>query len=284
MADPYDGYNRSLPASPFLPPAPGRLRGADVLPRRAKHGAEVRRDPPPGAGGRRRVDVDRTPAEVAARLADPAVGWGYVDQSRFCPKLFELTELRRLMVKRPGITTTEVLAGPITGSQVDPSGDRIRAQALSPRVRAARPSRGLRFTALVVRGTEGGVVPSLRQSGKIWHYHDGGDEAEVDIKPADTLGIVSELRAAPLPEDLPGLPQEAGRRRDGRRRRGHRGRGRPGRRRRARAARPGPTFDTLVYGAALCLWHLGRYPTLPEAADAARATLSSGKPLTHLHA
>ena len=56
------------------------------------------------------IAVDETPEKVAARLGDAAIGWGYVDQSRFCPKLHGLTDLRRLMVKRPAITTTEVRA------------------------------------------------------------------------------------------------------------------------------------------------------------------------------
>ena len=114
MADPYDGYNRTLPASPFLP----AVLAACGVPA-FSHGV---RSVGPKFGATHHqvlhaagVAVDDSPQRVAARLEDPAIGWGYVDQSRFCPKLYALTELRRLMVKRPAITTTEVLAGPIKG-------------------------------------------------------------------------------------------------------------------------------------------------------------------------
>ena len=63
--------------------------------------------------------------------------------------------------------------------------------------------------------------------------------------------------------------------------------------RRAEAARAGiealegnagATFDSLVYGAALCLWHLGHRATLAEAAEYAREVIGSGKALAHFRA
>jgi anthranilate phosphoribosyltransferase len=45
---------------------------------------------------------------------------------------------------------------------------------------------------------------------------------------------------------------------------------------------PGPTRDCLVYGAALCLWHLGRHASPGEAADAVRRVLDGGKSLERL--
>jgi anthranilate phosphoribosyltransferase len=133
-----------------------------------------------------------------------------------------------------------------------------------------------------VRCTEGGIIPSLRQTGKIWHYRDGGEETEVDIKP-ESLGIDQELRAVPLPEHLPGYRKKT----DGVATSVDAGAIA------AEAARAGidalggqtgATFDSLVYGTALCLWHLGRYPTLSEAAAAARDTLASGKALSQFQA
>jgi anthranilate phosphoribosyltransferase len=38
-----------------------------------------------------------------------------------------------------------------------------------------------------------------------------------------------------------------------------------------------------VYGAALCLWHLGRHGSLKEAADAVRGVLDNGQALARLH-
>jgi anthranilate phosphoribosyltransferase len=136
-------------------------------------------------------------------------------------------------------------------------------------------------SALLVRGTEGGIIPSLRQTGKIWHYRDKGDEQEVDIKPAE-LGINQELRAVPLPEHLPGYRKKT----DGVASSVDAG---------AIAAeaacagidalegKPGATSDSLVYGAALCLWHLNRHPSLAQAANAVREVLQSGKALKHFN-
>jgi anthranilate phosphoribosyltransferase len=44
---------------------------------------------------------------------------------------------------------------------------------------------------------------------------------------------------------------------------------------------PGASADSLVYGAALCLWHLQRQPSLADAATAVRDVLASGKALKH---
>jgi len=278
MADPYDGYNRTLPASPFLP----AVLAACGVPA-FSHGV---RSVGPKFGATHHqvlhaagVAVDDSPQRVAARLEDPAIGWGYVDQSRFCPKLYALTELRRLMVKRPAITTTEVLAGPIKGKSTHLVTGFVHKPY--PRIYALLARHAGYDSALLVRGTEGGIIPSLRQTGKIWHYHQQGDVQEVDFKP-EALGINQALRAVPLPEHLPGYRKKT----DG------------GASRvdasaiAAEAARvgidalegkPGATCDSLVYGATLCLWHLNRHRSLSEAANAVREVLQSGKALKHFN-
>lgn len=280
IADPYDGYNRTLPASPFLPAilaacgVPSFSHGVKSV--GPKFGA-THHQVLEAAG----IAVDQTPQQVATRLEEPAVGWGYVDQSRFCPKLYALTELRRLIVKRPAITTTEVLSGAITG--------RKRSHLVTgfvhkpyPRIYALLARHAGYESALIVRGTEGGVIPSLRQAGKLWRYQGSGEEQEVDIQP-ESLGIRQELRAVPLPEDLPGY----------RRKNDGAASGVDAAAIAAAAARQGiealegnkgPTFDALVYGAALCLWHLGRSSSLPEAADRVGDVLRSGTALDHFRA
>lgn len=280
LADPYDGYNRTLPASPFLPMVlaacgvPAFSHGVrSVGPKFGATHHQVLR-----AAG---IDVDATPPEVAARLENPAIGWGYVDQSHFCPKLFALTELRRLMVKRPAITTTEVLAGAITGRKATHLVTGFVHKPY-PRIYALLARHAGYDSALLVRGTEGGIIPSLRQSGKIWHYREMGEEQEVDFKP-EALGINQELRAVPLPENLPGyrkktdgiaasvdaeaIASEAARAGIA-----------------ALEGKTGATFDSLVYGATLCLWHLQRHRSLAEAARAVREVLVSGKALQHFKA
>ena len=273
IADPYDGYNRTLPAAPLLPALLAECglhvvtHGLDAV--GPKYGV-THRHVLEAAG----VPVDLSPADAAARLADPALGWAYVDQSRFCPRLHDLVPLRSLIVKRQALTTVEVLAKPIAG--------RVRTHFVTGYTHAPYPpvyatlARHVGFdTALIVRGTEGGVIPSLRQTGEYFYYHDRGEECAATVDP-DALGIAQAVRAAPLPEDLPKAA-------------------RPGDeiaitvdiQATAKAAAEaglaalrgerGPTYDSLVLGGALVLGHVGRHGSLREAADHLRRVLDSGR-------
>ena len=268
LADPYDGCTRSLSVSPCLP----ALLAACGVPT-VTHGVEsvgpkygVTHHRVLAAAG---VDVAASPSQVAARLADPAIGWGYVDQSRFCPKLYALNELRTLIVKRPAITTAEVLAGPVRG--------RRHTHLMTGYVHKAYPrkyallARHAGFeSALLVRGTEGGVIPSLRQPAKHCRYTAGGAEHFFDGDP-EQIGIRASTRAVPVPEALAEAEENS-----------------VGRARDPLAAvaaatgiaalegRDGPARDALMLGCALALWHLGRAESLAEAAASARDALDSG--------
>ena len=78
--------------------------------------ASVRIRPDPSAGARRRGAAGRSlPRPGRGRIADPAIGWAYLDQRAYCPKLHALIGLRELIVKRPAITTAEPCIGPIRG-------------------------------------------------------------------------------------------------------------------------------------------------------------------------
>ncbi len=299
LADPYDGYTRSLPVAPFLP----AVLAACGVPT-ASHGV-VRVGPKLGvthhqvlaAAG---VDVGRTPGAAAERIGQPQIGWAYVDQSRFCPKLHALIGLRDLIVKRPAITTVEGLAGAVRA--------RGRTHLVTGYVHKPYPriyavlARGAGYhSALLVRGVEGGVIPSLRQTGKCFFYKgeapsadpvSGGAPSErdtgaeqspetdsLDLRPAD-FGFGEGLRPPSVPGDLPPGSAE--------------GEGGPDTAAMARAAAaaglaaregaPGAARDNLVCGAALCLWHVGRAPTLAAAADAVRKALDSGRARAHFEA
>jgi anthranilate phosphoribosyltransferase len=49
-----------------------------------------------------------------------------------------------------------------------------------------------------------------------------------------------------------------------------------------REPRAGATRDSLIYGGALCLWHVGCHESLAGAAQAVRTVLDRGKALAHL--
>ncbi|WP_058555891.1 anthranilate phosphoribosyltransferase [Thiohalocapsa sp. ML1] len=272
IADPYDGYNRCLPASPFLAPVlaecgvPAVSHGVDAV--GPKFGV-THRHVLAAAG----LPVDLSPTEAAARIADPAIGWSYLDQRAFAPKLHDLVGLRGTIVKRQVITTVEVLARPIHG--------RKKTHLVTgyvhkpyPRIYALLARHAGFESALLVRGVEGGVVPSLRQAGVCFNYQHLGEEQSFDIDPT-ALGIEQNVRAVPLPDDLPTTS-------------------RPGDEiavavdvpATAKAAAQagmaalegsrGPTYDSLVFAGALILWHLGREQTLQAGADRMRAALDSG--------
>jgi anthranilate phosphoribosyltransferase len=220
------------------------------------------------------LPVDLTPDEAAARLGDPAIGWAYVDQKAFCPKLYALIGLRTLIVKRPAITTTEVMAGPVCG--------RLKSHLVTgyvhkpyPRIYAMLARHAGFDSALLVRGVEGGVIPGLSQTGKAFHYHSGGEETSTEFKPAE-LGIEQSVRAPRIPgasdEDQSEAPLDSAAVAKAAAEAGTA----------ALAGQPGATRDCLVYGAALCLWHLGRHGSLKSAADAVRGVLDRGKALEHL--
>ena len=273
IADPYDGYNRCLPAAPFLMPLLAEC-GVNSI----SHGAHAV-GPKFGVTHRHVLEaagapVDLTPVEAAERLADPELGWSYVDQRAFCAPLHHLVDLRSTIVKRQVITTTEVLARPIHG--------RKHTHLVTgyvhkpyPRIYAMLARHAGFDSALLIRGVEGGVIPSLRQQGVCFSYQHHSEEQSFEIDPT-ALGIEQTVRSVPLPEDLPQTT-------------------RPGDEiavavdveATAQAAAEvglaaldgakGPTYDSLVCTGALILWHLGRERSLEVAADRVRDVLDSGR-------
>lgn len=271
ISDPYDGYVRTLPAAPFLP----AVLAACGIPT-VSHGVE-RMGPKYGVTHRQilraaGVPVDLTPVQAAARLGNDKIGWAYVDQKAFCPSLHALTGLRSLIVKRPAITTVETEVGPIRG--------RTKTHLVTgyvhkpyPRIYALLARHAGFASALIVRGIEGGVIPSMRQTGRFHYYHGDGELQYVELAPAD-FGNDQPLVAPPLPVDDangenlgPSNPPDnhaaaktaADAGLD------------------ALAGAAGPVRENLVCAAAACLWHLKRYPSVMAAAGAVRRILDSGR-------
>jgi anthranilate phosphoribosyltransferase len=273
LGDPYDGFARHLPASPFLP----AVLAACGVPT-VSHGCEslgpkygVTHHQILQAAGLR---VDLTPAEAAERIANPDIGWAYVDQAQFQPELHALTELRRLIIKRPCISTWEKLCGPVRArgrnhlivGYVHPGYER-------PITLAGRDT-GYAST-LVVRGMEGGVIPSLNAQTRVVSYQHGKPDEEWKLNPKE-VGVESTVRSVPIaakgdqsPADeaddasqTPDLSRlaapaaEAGLE--------------------ALKGRPGPMRDSLVLAAAMILRQMERAETLQSAADLARRALDSG--------
>jgi len=276
LSDPYNGYNRSLPAAPFLPAV---MAACDIP--SVSHGVETM-SPKFGITHHRvlaaaGIPVDLSVEEAAARLGKKSIGWAYIDQEAYCPALHTLTDLRTNIVKRQAITTVEVLTQPIRGKNKT---HYMSGYVHTPYTRVyAMLARHAGFdSCLMIRGVEGGIIPSLRQKGKMFYYHDMGEEQGQEFNPLD-IGIEQDVRATPLPDDLPERPagDDVGAAFDA-----------------EEAARitalnglcaldgdEGSTYDALVYAGAIALWHLKKHDNLQDAAAQIRDVLDSGKAMSH---
>ncbi len=279
IADPYDGWLRGLPVSAFVAPVLAACGVSAVSTGLEsvgpKHGVNHFRVLQ--AAG---VEVLLDQQDVKSNLENRHIGWGYIDQREFCPALHKLLTLRQTIVKRPLITTLEVLCKPFIASG--------KTHLLTGYVHKAYPpvytslARSAEFdSAMIVRGVEGGITPSLQQSAKCYSYHGNSEDVEAVLQP-EQLTINQDKRCLPLPRDLPMLEM-------------------PGSEESlidvdaasAAAAKAGIAalsghrgyaYDSLVYAAALVLWHLKKAESLNGAADQIRAIIDSGKARSHFMA
>lgn len=277
VADPYDGHARGLPMSAFIAPVlaangvPAVCHGLDYV--GPKYGI-TQHNVLKAAG----VNVNLTPAEAAKQIEDNAFGWAYVDQSQFAPKLHDLVDFRTRIIKRQVLTTVEVLVKPITAKN--------KTHLLTGYVHKAYPpiyAELARFsgydTAMIVRGVEGGVIPSLQQPGKLWSYYDKGEESAVELDPK-SLGFEQKTRAVPLPKDIPALENQGASiikpfdTQIAAQRAAEAGMA-------ALKGEKGAAYNSMVYAAAITLNHLGKADSLQAGADMVRKTLDSGKALAH---
>ena len=271
VADPYNGYGRSLPSSPFLPVllaesgVPAVSHGIEtVAPKFGVTHSQVLQ-----AAG---VSVNLSGEEIWKQICDSDVGWAYVDQSTFCPSLYGMAQFRKRIVKRAAISTAEVLTGPIRG--------RKKTHLLTGYVHNAYPPiytmlaihSGFSST-LLLRGTEGGVTPSLRKRDEFIRYWERGEDEVFEADPLE-IDIEQDNRLVPIPQEL--LPNKN---RDF-------GPDENNSEIAKLAAKEGlgalegtrnATSDALLYSASLTLWHLGQYDSVQKAAVVVRKILSSGK-------
>ena len=280
IGDPYSGYNRTLPASPFLP----AVMAACGIPA-VSHGMEMV-SPKFGITNRQVLRAagkndSLTPQQAATQIENSDIGWAYVDQSQFCKKLNDLTDFRTLVIKRPPITTVETETMPIKarGKTHHVCG---YVHKPYPPIYAMLAAHSGFDSALLVRGIEGGVIPSLRQPGKLFSFKGETVVREADPSPQE-LGFAHDLRAVPVPDSCKqesgGIDEVTG---DYNRDAFAKAAVEAGLA--ALGGEKSMTYDALVYGGANILWHLGKYDTIAEAADVVRGVLDSGEALTRFNA
>lgn len=278
IADPYNGFNRTLQGSLFVLPVLAAC-GVNVY----SHGVELGG---PKFGVNHHTIIKalggnplRSTDEVARRIADPDIGWGYLDQRMLCQPLHELNDLRARIVKRPVLSTTEVLVTPIKGTNKT---HLVTGYVHKPyRDTYCMLARHVGYDSLLlVRGTEGGIIPSFRGRAHVVRFDENMEYDERDLDLVE-MSLEREYRAADIPDDLPlataptdpvgmkwdiralsELCAEQGRL--------------------ALSGTPGPLLDAAVLGTAMILWHLGREPDLTSAANKARAVIESGEALQRM--
>ncbi|MBX2835732.1 MAG: anthranilate phosphoribosyltransferase [Gammaproteobacteria bacterium] len=280
IAEPYNGFNRTVQGSLFSLPVLAAC-GVPVY----SHGVELvgpkfgitHHNILKALGGNPLHSVE----QVASQLANSDIGWGYIDQRSFAPKLEALNTLRNQIVKRPVLSTTEVLLCPIKASGKT---HLITGYVHKPyRETYVKLARHVHFDSLLlVRGTEGGVIPSFRADVHVVRYSDTSNEQELDI-PLEPLDLSRNYRAMDIPETCPpaeynlstiGMKWDIDALAELCAKEG----------RAALENTPGPIHDAAVLGAALSLWHIGRATDMDEAVRQAKQAIESGEALRRLEA
>lgn len=280
VSEPYNGFNRTVQGSLFSLPVLAAC-GIPVY----SHGTELV-GPKFGITHHNILkalgaDPLRSAEQVNAQLSDNDIGWGYIDQRIFAPKLEALNELRNKIIKRPVLSTTEVLLCPIKAKART---HLVTGYVHKPyRETYAELARYVGFNSLLlVRGTEGGVIPSFRADAHVVRYRGDSADEEHDI-PLAPLGMDRDYRALDIPDnsatakandktigmkwDIEALAKLCA------------SEGRA-----ALENKPGPIHDAAVMGAAMSLWHTGNSPDMPDAVFRAKQAISSGEALKRLDA
>ena len=259
IADPYDGFKRHIPVSSFLPPLlaacglPAIVHGCHLVgPKFGVTHQQIFKK----AG----IPTALTPLEAASRVADPAIGWAYLDQSVFCPPLHQLVELRRLIVKRPSLATLEKMCGPVRAGK-----NHLMIGYVHPGYETQIPvaARHAGFdSCLTVRGVEGGILCHMNRVTPASLYVGRGEIRSLSLDPSE-LGLSNPLpRASEIAaeNDLHHLSKAA-----------------------AEIGIAGltdiasPVRDSLLFSAAALLYGIGRYKSLRDAGEAVYAKLVSGE-------
>ena len=283
IADPFNGYLRSLPATPFLPAVfaacglPAYIHGLHSA--GPKYGITAHMVLK-SAG----MNVDISVEEAASNIDNKALGWTYLDQRQYSEQLHNLVALRDTMVKRCCLSTLEVILKPLSGS--------ISTSLMTGFVHKAYPpvyhslARQAGFdSAAIIRGVEGGCVPSLSQVSRYFGYHFGYDNDEAlslhKLSPKE-IGIDQRDRAALVADSYQRLIEQTafgntdvlnevvndtvklGMA--------------------ALHDEPGPMKDSLIYSAAIGLKQFGKAHSMIDAAKKVREVLANGVALERFNA
>ena len=256
IADPFNGYNRHCPIHAFLP----AVLAASGLPTLSQGVKEM--GPKFGVTHSQVLSlagmtVDLTTEQACDQIDNSECAWAYLDQAQASPALFALQDLRTRMIKRPSLATLEKMLMPIKASGQTHLQIGFVHKAY-PSVLAWMADAAGFDSALIIRGIEGGILPTLRESANCFQsYTKQAEQCELD--PRDfgltqtTRGVLPVQNETVTAAETLALGLKA------------------------LAGQPGPAFDSLVYGGALGLWHCGIQTSKQQAAEHVRRVIQSGR-------
>ncbi len=256
LTDPFNGFNRHCPVSAFLPAvlaASGLATFSQGVKEMGPKFGITHSQVLAEAG----VNVDLSVNDACDRLNNAELAWTFIDQKHATPQLFALQDLRTRMIKRPSLATLEKLTLPLKAQGKTHLQIGFVHKAY-PSVLAAVANQAGFDSALIVRGIEGGILPTLREPSNCFQTFTG-DALECLIDPSEfglqqtTRGVLpaegTDVTAAQTVElGMAALSGESG-----------------------------PAFDSLVLGGAMALWHCGLQESQQQAANHVRQVIKSGR-------
>lgn len=261
FADPYNGFNRHCPVTVFLP----AVLAAAGLPTVSQGVFEM--GPKFGVTHAQVLKLAGYPyrqsvTEGRQAVEQDNIGWAYLDQSQASPAVYALQDLRTQMIKRPSLATLEKMLMPLKAS----SRTHLDIGFVHKEYPAILSWLAASFgyhTAFIARGLEGGIVPTLRDVSNNHRMIDG-EMQDCPLDPA-AFGIKQDTRGVKVDNDVTAeRTLDEGKR--------------------ALSGQTGPAYDSLVFGAAIALWHTGLQPSQQQAADHVRSIINSGKAKAHFEA
>jgi anthranilate phosphoribosyltransferase len=194
LADPYDGYLRYVPSSPFVPSVlaacglPALICGVKTV--GPKHGVTAHKVYKLAG-----IDPLRDTKSAIANIQNH--GWAYLDQSQYAPELFLLGEFRDRIVKRTALTTLERLLMPIQANYKTHMVLGYVHKAY-PEIYSSVAAMAGYSSALLSKGVEGGFVPALNKPIRQFQFDfDAPDWAVAKKKLIDVPAQLAAVEAAP---------------------------------------------------------------------------------------
>lgn len=255
LSDPYNGFNRHCPIAAFLP----AVLAASGLPTVSQGVKEM--GPKFGVThsqvlAQAGIEIDLSVEQVCERVNNPELSWAYCDQAQASSSLYALQTLRTRMIKRPSLATLEKLVMPIKAKLKTHLQIGFVHKEYPPILAESARQAGF-ASALIIRGVEGGILPTLRETSNCFTMKDQ-QSAEYTVTPAEfdikqtTRGVLPQLEQVTAEETVE-LGQQA------------------------LAGQTGVAYDSLVFGAAMALYHCGLQSSPQLAADYVRQVINSGK-------